>query len=186
MSVNEGMPSRSLTSVPGRRATTHLFAARALRDLGDGFVAILLPVYLVGLGFSPLQVGIIAAVSLFGSAVLTIAVGFLGARRELRQLLLAASALMVATGVFMAMANEYALVIAIALVGTVNPSSGSASVFVPLEHAVLAREVTDADRTKMFARYSLVGALAGAVGALASATPDLLAVFGLDRQTAIS
>ncbi|TIU21498.1 MAG: MFS transporter, partial [Mesorhizobium sp.] len=50
---------------------------------------------------------------------------------------------------------------------------------------VLTREVTDAARTKMFARYSLVGALAGAVGALASATPDLVAPSGLDQLTGI-
>ncbi|WP_184692704.1 MFS transporter [Rhizobium leguminosarum] len=182
---DEEVGGHSTRTAPRSRAAAHLFAARALRDFGDGFVAILLPVYLVELGFSPLEVGIIAAASLFGSALLTIAVGFLGARRELRQLLLAAAGLMVATGLFMAMANTYALLLIVALVGTTNPSSGSASVFVPLEHAVLAREVSNADRTKMFARYSLVGALAGAVGALAAATPDFLAVLGLDRLTAI-
>ncbi|TIQ37511.1 MAG: MFS transporter, partial [Mesorhizobium sp.] len=57
--------------------TTFLFAARALRDMGDGFVAVLLPVYLLALGFTPLQVGIIATASLLGSALLTIAVGVL-------------------------------------------------------------------------------------------------------------
>ena len=45
----------------------------------------------------------------------------------------------------------------------------------PLEHAVLSRAVADAERTRMFARYSLIGALAAAVGALAAASPDLLA-----------
>ena len=69
--------------------------------------------------------------------------------------------------------------------GTINPSGGSVSVFVPLEHAVLTREVADADRTKAFARYSLIGALAGAVGALAAATPDALARAGLDQLTGI-
>jgi MFS family permease len=67
--------------VSGIHPATYLFAARALRDFGDGFVAILLPVYLLLLGFSPLQVGIIATASLFGSALLTIAVGFSPRRR---------------------------------------------------------------------------------------------------------
>lgn len=167
------------------RPATFLFAARALRDMGDGFVAVLLPVYLLALGFAPLQVGIIATGSLLGSALLTIAVGLLGARRDHRQLLLAAASLMVATGVAFAVVHDYALLLMIAFAGTINPSAGSVSVFVPLEHAVLTREVTDAARTKMFARYSLVGALAAAVGALASATPDLLAPAGLDQLTGI-
>ncbi|MEY9628991.1 MFS family permease [Sinorhizobium fredii] len=69
---------------------TFLFAARALRDTGDGFVAVLLPVYLLALGFTPLEVGVIATASLLGSALLTICVGFLGAWNDHRQLLLAA------------------------------------------------------------------------------------------------
>nr|WP_235691903.1 MFS transporter [Brucella anthropi] len=178
-------PKLGTRPAPKIRPATYLFAARALRDFGDGFVAILLPVYLLALGFSPLQVGIIATASLFGSALLTIAVGLLGARCDLRQLLLAATGLMMATGVAMAMVNEYALLLVIAFVGTINPSAGSVSVFVPLEHAALTREVTDLERTKMFARYSLVGALASAVGALAAATPDFMAVMGLDKLTAI-
>ena len=45
---------------------TCLFAARALRDFGDGFVAVLLPVYLLALGFDPLQVGIIGLTTAHG------------------------------------------------------------------------------------------------------------------------
>jgi MFS family permease len=163
---------------------TCLLTARALRDVGDGFVAVLLPVYLLALGFTPLQVGIIATASLLGSALLTICVGILGARYDHRQLLLAAASLMAATGVAFAVVDDYALLLVIAFAGTVNPSAGSVSVFVPLEHAVLTGEVTDAARTRTFARYSLVGALAGAVGALISATPELLPL-GVDELTGI-
>src|SRR6266545_1854142 len=84
-----------------------------------------------------------------------------------------------------AVVHDYALLLVVSFMGTVNPSSGSVSVFVPLEHAVLTREVTAAARTRMFARYSLVGALAGAVGALAAATPEALAPLGLDQLTGI-
>ena len=172
---------------PGKMfaATTYLLSARALRDFGDGFVAVLLPVYLVALGFSPLEVGIIATAALLGSALLTVATGILGARYDYRQLLLAASSLMIATGVAFAVVQDYALLLVVAFAGTINPSAGSVSVFVPVEHAVLAREVADAARTRIFARYSLVGALAGAVGALAAAIPDLLSPLHLDQLTAI-
>jgi predicted MFS family arabinose efflux permease len=92
---------------------------------------------------------------------------------------------MIATGVAFAVVHDYVLLLVIAFAGTINPSAGSVSVFVPLEHAALSREVTDAGRTAMFARYSLVGALAGAFGASAAAAPDLLASFGLDQLGAI-
>ncbi|SCB59144.1 Predicted arabinose efflux permease, MFS family [Rhizobium aethiopicum] len=164
---------------------TWLFAARSLRDFGDGFVAILLPVYLLALGLSPLQVGVIATASLFGSALLTIVIGFLGARHDLRRLLLAAAALMVATGIAVPMTNDYWLLLVVAFAGTINPSAGSVSIFVPLEHAVLAREAASADRTRMFARYSLVGALASAGGALAAALPDVMTRLGISQLTSI-
>ena len=63
-------------------AVRHLLCARALRDFGDGFVAVLLPVYLLGLGLGPIQVGIVATTALLGSALLTLAIGFLGARHD--------------------------------------------------------------------------------------------------------
>lgn len=166
-------------------AITHLFSARALRDFGDGFVAVLLPVYLIALGFTPLQVGIVATAALLGSALLTLGVGLLGARYDHRQLLLAAASLMIATGVAFAVVDDYGVLLVVALAGTVNPSAGSVSVFVPLEHAVLAREVADTERTRMFSRYSLVGALAGAVGSLAAAIPDVVAPVGFDQLTAL-
>jgi MFS family permease len=176
---------RETRSVLQFHPVTFLFAARALRDIGDGFVAVLLPVYLLALGFTPLGVGVIATASLLGSSLLTICVGFLGVRHDHRQLLLAGASLMIATGVAFAVVHDYALLLVIAFAGTINPSAGSVSVFVPMEHAVLTREVTERERTGMFARYSLVGAFAGATGALVAGTPDLLASVGLERLAGI-
>jgi MFS family permease len=170
---------------PRLEPATCLFGARALRDFGDGFVAILLPVYLLSLGLTPFAVGIVATVSLLGSAFLTIGAGLLGARYGYRRLLLAAAGLMIATGVAFAVVHDYALLLVIAFTGTINPSAGSVSVFVPLEHAALSAAAGDSDRTKMFARYSLVGALAAAAGALAAAAPDVIAPLGVDQLTAI-
>jgi MFS family permease len=162
-----------------------LLLARSLRDFGDGFVALLLPVYLTALGLSPFQVGVVASVALFGSAFFTFSAGVLGTRYDHRQLLLAAAGLMIATGVAFSVVDAYAVLLLVAFAGTVNPSGGSVSLFVPLEHAVLAGEVSAAERTRMFSSYSLIGALAGAMGALAAATPDLLVQVGLGRMAAL-
>src|SRR5262245_25105063 len=117
--------------------------ARALRDFGDGFTVVLLPVYLTALGLGPFEVGVVASLALFGSALTTLAVGLLGARANQRRLLIAASALMVVTGLAFAVSSNYAVVLLVALIGTINPSAGSVSIFVPLEHAVLSRAVAD-------------------------------------------
>jgi MFS family permease len=164
---------------------TYIYAARALRDLGDGFIAVLLPVYLTALGLGALEVGVVATAALFGSALMTLGIGALGGRWDQRKLLMAASGLMIATGLAFACSSTYAVVLLVALVGTINPSAGSVSIFVPLEHAALSHSVGDAERTRMFARYSLIGALAAAVGALAAASPDALATLGVSRLMAL-
>jgi MFS family permease len=164
---------------------TYLYCARALRDFGDGFVAVLLPVYLTAIGLGPIEVGVVAAVALLGSALMTLGIGLMGARLDQRHLLIAASGLMVATGILFALSSTYAVILIVALAGTINPSVGSVSIFVPLEHALLARAAPDASRTAIFARYSLIGALAAAVGSLAAASPELVARFGVDQLTAL-
>jgi MFS family permease len=159
-------------------AARRVFAARALRDFGDGLAAVVLPAYLAGLGLSAAQIGVVATVALLGSAALTFVLGFHAAGRDLRVLLLAAAALMAATGIGYAAAGAYWPLLAIACVGTINPSAGSTSVFVPLEHAVLASAAAPPARTATFARLSLIGSLASAAGALAAAVPDWLAALG--------
>lgn len=162
-----------------------LILGRALRDFGDGFVAILLPVYLTQLGFSPLEVGVIATAALLGSALMTLAIGMVGGRYGRRRLLLAAANLMVATGVAFALVHDYALLLVIAFMGTANPTAGNVSIFVPLEHALLSGQVAAKERTSAFARYSFFAQAAGALGALAAAAPDFLRPMGLVQLGAI-
>jgi MFS family permease len=166
-------------------SSTLVYCARAVRDFGDGFVAVLLPVYLIAMGLGEFEVGIVSTLTLFGSTAMTLAIGFLGARFDQRILLIVASAMMVATGLAFAASSTYAVILLVAFLGTINPSAGSASIFVPLEHAVLARSVIDRDRTRTFARYSLTGAMAAACGALASASPDLMIPLGVSQMDAL-
>jgi MFS family permease len=168
-------------SMPIRR----LLVARGLRDFGDGLVAVLLPAYLLALGFGAAEVGAVATLALLGSALMTLGVGVAGARLDPRLLLLFAAGLMTATGLGFAAAAGFAAIALIALVGTINPSAGSVSIFAPLEQALLTAASPDAGRTSVFARYSLVGALAAAIGALAAAVPELLAHTGVTQREAM-
>ena len=163
-----------------------ILLAKGVRAFGDGFVSVLLPIYLLKLGLGPLQVGIIATATLLGSGVLTLAVGLRAHHFAFRTLLLAAAALMAATGLGFAFVTAFWPLLLIAIVGTLNPSSGDVSVFLPLEHAVLSRLVDDRARTAVFARYSLVGALAAAVGSLAAAAPSMIGgITGLSMLSSI-
>src|SRR5258706_5193183 len=111
-----------------------LLTARALRAVGDGFVAVLLPAYLLALGYGQLEVGLISTTTLLGSAAATLAVGRWGHRFALRRLLLGAAVLMAATGPGFGTPSQLWPMLVVAFIGPLNPSSGDVSVFLPLEH----------------------------------------------------
>jgi MFS family permease len=146
-----------------------VLAARALRSFADGFIAVVLPAYLLALGMAQLEVGFLSTATLLGSALSTLAIGRWGHRFSIRRLLLAASLLMTATGLGFAGLSSFWPLLLVAFVGTLNPSSGDASIFMPLDHTVLANAT---DRTSVFARYSFLGSISGAVGALAAGLPE--------------
>jgi MFS family permease len=161
-----------------------LYIARSLRGFGDGFAIIILPAYLSALGFTPGEIGFIASASLFGTAALTLAVGFVAPRYDLRTLLLAGAALMALTGLAYPAASGIAAIALVAFIGTINPSTGDLGVLIPIEHAMLAGNAKDDERTHVFARYSLIGALSMAAGSLAAAAPDWLEHAGIGRIVA--
>ena len=152
-----------------------VLAARGVRALGDGCVSLTLPLYLLVSGYTPLEVGLLSTATLLGSAILSMVVGVHARRIGYRSALLGAALLMITTGVAFAGVRDFWPLLVVAFVGTLNPSSGDVSVFLPLEHAVLPAVVSAERRTSTFAHYSLVGAVCGALGALLAGVPQLLA-----------
>ena len=163
-----------------------LLTARGLRAFGDGYTALLIPVYLAGIGANPFHIGVFTTATLIGSAALTLGVGLAAHRLDPRRLLLAAALLMAMTGICFAATRDFWPLVIVGLVGTLNPSAGDVSLFLPLEQSLLAHSESHDRRTATFARYSLVGAVIGALGALAAGLPDVIgAVFGWPRAETI-
>jgi MFS family permease len=161
-----------------------LYAARCLRGFGDGFAVIILPAYLTAIGLSPVQIGFVATASLAGTAALTLLVGLIAPRHDLRNMLLLGAGLMTFTGIALPSFEYLAYIAAVAFVGTINPSTGDIGVLVPLEHSMLARHAADEERTRTFARYSLIGALSMAAGALAAGLADIFVAWGFTKPAA--
>jgi MFS family permease len=163
-----------------------LLLTRALRGFADGAVSVLLPGYLSALGYSSFQIAAIIFATLTGSAALTLGIGFAANRIGRRHVLLAACALMFATGAGFTLVTAFWPLFVVAFVGTLNPSAGDVSLFLPVEQSALAETVKTRDLTAIFSRYNVAGAFAGALGALASGLPALLAGrFNLDRAATL-
>jgi MFS family permease len=153
-----------------------------MRAFADGFVSLLLPIYLLELGFGTLAIGSIITSTLLGSALLTFWIGLVAHKYPRRSMLRNACLLMIATGAAFMLSTNYWPLVIVAFIGTINPTAGDVSLFLPLEQTVLAQSVTPGDRTALFARYSLVGTLFGGMGVLMASLPETLSqAFNMNR-----
>lgn len=163
-----------------------LLAARGLRAFGDGFVSVLLPLHLTNLGFSAVRIGVLTTATLLGSAALTLLVGHFAGRWQRVDLLIRASAVMIATGIGFALLDGFWPLLVVAFLGTLNPSAGDVSIFLPTEQSLLPNTTDSQHRTSLFARYSLVGSLLGAFGALAAGLPVFVQRWSVTLNQAVN
>jgi MFS family permease len=147
---------------------TRLTVARGVRGLVDGLVSVVLAADLSRRGLTSFEIGALVTLALLGSALLTLAVGALGHRLRETAVLAAGTLLMLGTGLGFALLEGFAALCVVAFAGTLNPSGGDVSVFLPAEQSLLAGSVASERRTASFGRYALVGSLCGALGALGS------------------
>jgi MFS family permease len=158
-----------------RRDAHRLTATRGIRGFVDGAVSVVLAAYLTLLGYSGTQIGVVVTAMLLGSAALTLATGTYGHRFRRRTLLVAGAVLMIATGITYATTTVLIVLIVVGTLGTMNPTSGDVSVFLPMEQSLLPATAPDSERTATFARYAFVGSIFGALGSLAAGVPDWIA-----------
>lgn len=148
----------------GRR----LVAAKTIRALGDGFASVALAAYLHERGFGAVEIGALATVALLGTTAATVGVGMFVERLGRRRVLRWGTVLVMVSGLMFAAVEPFWLLLVIAFLGTLNPTAGDVSFFLPIEQAALAETVAPVRRTWLYARHALFGRLAAAVGALAT------------------
>ena len=150
-----------------------LLQTRGIRAVGDGIVSVVLATYLATAGLTDVEVGLVITLTLLGSAALTLAVGP-AAQTDIRAAGCCSWSrlLMMSTGLGFAVFDTFWPLALVGLIGTLNPSGGDVSVFLPTEQALLPSTVDDQHRTALFAIYSLIGTLGAAVGALLAGCPS--------------
>ena len=154
---------------------TRLIATRGLRGYADGLVAASLAGYLGDqLGYSATRIGVIVTGMLLGSAVLTMFTGTWGWRFQRRLLLRAGALLMVITGIVYATSTTFIVLLALGVIGTMNPSGSDVSVVQPIEQSLLPLTTSEDRRSHLFARYTFFGGSLAALGALSAGLPARL------------
>jgi MFS family permease len=162
-----------------------LFVVRALRSASQGYLAIIVPLYIALLGYDAVHLGIVFTAAAIASVVLTALVGFLSDRFGRKIFLILISLLTVGGGIAFAVSTNFAVLVLAAAIGTIGRGGGAASggnwgPFYPAEQALIAEHSNDLQRTTIFGALSFVGVVAGAAGSLLAWLPRLLhAVAGM-------
>jgi MFS family permease len=147
-----------------------LFATRFIRLFAYGAVSVVLVFYLVGLGLSEPQTGLLLTSTLIGDTIVSLYLTTRADRVGRRRMLIVGAALMAAAGLVFASTRNWWLLLVAATVGVISPSGHEVGPFLSIEQAALSQVVADRTRTGVFAWYTLAGAMATALGALAAGT----------------
>jgi MFS family permease len=156
-----------------------LLSGRALRSLTQGFLTVLVPIYLARQGYTATRVGIVFTAGAVGSILLTAVVGLVADRIGRKPLLIALGASSAVAALGFALTTSYPILLIAAACGTIGRgggagSSGAFGPYYPAEQPLLAEQTRDVDRTHVFGVVAVVGVLAGALGSLTAGVPTLL------------
>jgi MFS family permease len=154
----------------GRDATL-VIAGQGVRAVGYGFTAVVLGALLAARGYGPLRAGIVLTVLIAGSGLTSMVVGALADRVGRRRCYAVFYLTLAVAGVVIAVSAPFWLLLVVGLTGTISTEVVDNGPATTLEQVMLATD--DAGTAGVYGRYNGVGALAGAVGALAAALPGV-------------
>ena len=147
-----------------------LFATRFIRLFAYGSLSVVLVFYLIAIGLSPRQTGMLLTLTLAGDIVVSLFLTTRADRIGRRRMLMVGAVLMAAAGVAFASTRSLWLLVVAGTIGVISPSGNEVGPFLSIEQAALSHVVTDRTRTEVFAWYTLAGSVATALGALAAGT----------------
>ncbi len=143
-----------------------LFLTRFTRLFAYGSLSVILVFYLVGLGLTEAQTGIVLSLTLVGDVVVSLYLTTRADRVGRRRMLIAGALLMVAAGIAFASTSNLIFLIIAGIIGVISPSGNEVGPFLSIEQAALSHVVAPKVRTEVFAWYTLTGSLATAAGSL--------------------
>ena len=144
-----------------------LFFTRFTRLFAYGSLSVVLVFYLVGVGLTEPQIGLLLTLTLVGDTLVSLYLTTSADRLGRNRTLMAGALLMAAAGVVFAVTGKFWILVAAGTIGVISPSGNEVGPFLSIEQAALTNVVTDRTRTAVFAWYTLTGSLATALGALA-------------------
>ncbi len=142
-----------------------LFTTRIIRLFCYGFISVILALYLIEVGLTEAQIGLLFSLTLVGDAGITLWLTTSADRFGRKKTLIVGALLMAGAGLGFVLTRNYILLIIAAIIGVISPSGNEIGPFLSVEQASLSQLVPNEKRTGTFAWYNLVGSFATASGA---------------------
>src|SRR5450759_601184 len=143
-----------------------LFTTRIVRLFCYGFLSLILALYLVQVGLTDQQIGLLFSLTLAGDAGVSLWLTTSADRFGRRRTLQIGALLMLGAGLVFILTNNIVLLMVAAIIGVMSPSGNEIGPFLSVEQAGLSQIIPGEKRTQVFAWYNLAGSFATATGAL--------------------
>ena len=154
-----------------------IYAASFLRSVSIGMIAVLMAIYLMKVGFTKTEVGIVVSIGLIGSALGNLFVTFFGDKLGRRKILIAYAILSAAGALSVIISPNFYTILISAFFGMINARGKDRGVALVIESAILPSLENNQNRTQAYAWYALVQDLGLALGGIAAGLPTLFSTF---------
>ncbi|RYP30703.1 hypothetical protein DL767_006119 [Monosporascus sp. MG133] len=145
-----------------------MILARACRMFAYGTNALILAIFFSALKFSDHQIGLFMTLTLLGDVILGTLLTLVADRVGRRKVLLGGSFLMVLSGTFFAVFENFWLLLFAAVVGVVSVTGGDFGPFRSIEESILSQLTTPSTRADVLAWYVTTSTLGSSMGSEAS------------------
>jgi MFS family permease len=124
-----------------------LFITRFVRLFAYGSLSVILVFYLVGLGLTEAQAGLVLTLTLVGDVIVSLYLTTRADRIGRRRMLVVGSILMTGAGLAFACTNHLLYLVIAGTIGVISPSGNEVGPFLSIEQAALSHIVPGAART---------------------------------------
>ncbi|MGH2461869.1 MAG: MFS transporter [Chloroflexota bacterium] len=154
-------------------------ASRAARSLSQGYLIVILPLYLLQIGFNGVSLGELFTAGALISAFLTVSVSLLADQVGRKPFLIVFPIFTAIGALVMVFTGNFWVIVAACAFGTLGRGggaggAGSGGPFYPAQQALIADHSSAVDRNKVFSAFSFTDSIGSTTGALLASVPDLL------------
>eukprot|EP01041_Mallomonas_annulata_P012729 gene12729-26814_t len=173
---NDNLSDRPQTSPDGllgfevlvnlHRDATLLLVAKIIRMFSFGFLAVMIVVYLIELGYTPSDVGLLFSLTLVGDAAVSLIFTSHADKAGRKKVLVIGAVLSVITSIIFTTQTNFFVMLLAGIFGVISPSGNEIGPFMAIELSALSQVTRDENRTLLMAWYNLFGCFSSALGAL--------------------